>query len=99
MADVRFCFSRGSKMNVSFSSTVDQKKSTENEKEIDKVRSNTKILNEYLFEKENERKNRKTKQLMLTEENLCFGEFLKPLIVVLELKSELWISLKDHLSQ
>ena len=41
---------------ISFVSIADQKKRIENEKETEKATASTKSLNEYLFEKRNERK-------------------------------------------
>ena len=47
-------------LKISFASSVDQKKkkkkSTEKKKETEKATKNTKSLNEYLFEKRQERK-------------------------------------------
>ena len=47
---------------ISFVSIADQKKSIENEKETEKATTSTKSLNEYLFEKRNERKKCKVTQ-------------------------------------
>ena len=38
-------------LEISFASTVDQKKTTENEKKTEKATTNAKSLNNYLFEK------------------------------------------------
>ena len=54
MADVRFFSSYGSKMDVRDQFCINcgsEKKATENEREIEKAKTNTKSLNEYLFEK------------------------------------------------
>ena len=60
---------------ISFVSTADQnnnkKKSSKNEKEVEKGTTGTISLNEYLFEKGNERK-----KVALTEENSCLVEIL-----------------------
>ena len=59
MAEVRFCSSCGSKMDVRDQFYINygsKKKSSENEKETEKATTSTKSLNEYLFEKRNERK-------------------------------------------
>ena len=51
---------------------------TNNKKYWKKATTNTRSLNKYdLFEKRNERKNSKvTKQLVLVEENPCFGKIM-----------------------
>ena len=59
MAEVRFCSSRGSKMDVRDQFCINcrsKKKSTENEKETEKATTSTKSLNEYLLEKRKVRK-------------------------------------------
>ena len=54
-------------LEISFTLTADQtKKSTENEKETEKAATNTKSLNEYLFEKRQERKNYKVTRKTIT---------------------------------
>ena len=60
MADVRFCFSCGSKMDVRDQFCINcgsEKKSIDNEKETERATKSPKSINEYLFEKKNERKN------------------------------------------
>ena len=66
MANVRFCSTSGLKVDVKDLFYINCRsiiKSTENEKEIEKAKTNTKSLNEYyLFEKKNKRRNHKVTQ-------------------------------------
>ena len=76
-------------LEISFVSTADQKeKSSENEKEREEAKPSTKSLYEYLFERETRERTirQRTKQFVLTEENLCLGDILKLLMLVLQLK-------------
>ena len=91
MANVRFCSSCGSKMDVrdQFCINCKSKKRVVRMKKRYKKQRQAQNLWISAFSKRETRERiirQRAKQLVLTKENPCLGEILKPLMVVLQLK-------------